>query len=137
MYLRRHTSFPSQYVGTRFVDWIIRCTRRTDYWSNFDFRVPRTLYHPLNFLVRIHDYALYLTLTISRKVRVWYVLQMALDTFLMIYNIHIAALIDPQFSDYNIMYCGGDFAPRIVLLPTVEFQMSSAQRNHLVANFGS
>lgn len=137
MYLRRHTSFPSQYVGACFVDWIIRCTRRTDHWSNFDFGVPRALHHPLDFLVRIHDYTLYLALTISRKVRVWYVLQMALDTFLMINNIHIAALIDPQFSDYNIVHCGSDFTPRIVLLPTVEFQMSSAQRNHLIAKFDS
>lgn len=132
IYLRRHTSFPRQYVGTCLVDWIIRCTRRANYWSNFYFRIPCALYYPLDFLVRIHYYSLHLTLTVSRKIWVRYVLQMALDTFLMIYNIHITALINPQFSNYNIMYCSCNFTPCIMLLPIVEFQMGSTQRNYLI-----
>lgn len=102
------------------MDRIVRCAGSTDNWRDLDLGIPVALHNPFDLLARVHHHALDLALAVSREVRVGYVLEMALDSLLVIYNVHVAALVNPQLSyDYVVHRCR-DLAPRVVMLATIK-----------------
>jgi hypothetical protein len=129
--LRWHAPLPGAGVGPGFVDRVVKRARGTYNGGDLDLRVPIALHDPFDLLARVHHNTLDLALTVAREIRVGYIFEMALYSLLVVNDVHVAALVDPQLAHNYVVHGRRDLAPRVMVVVGLELQVCSAQWNHL------
>lgn len=74
----------------------------------------------------------HLSRSILRKVTISRKLEVTLVTSMMVDNIHLAMVINPKFTNNNVMNCSGNLSPCVVITSLRESAVSNTYKNQLL-----
>ncbi len=84
---------------------------------------PRTIQYVSGHVVRVRDNASHLSGRLTRKVRVRKILQMTHILCLVVHNVHLAHIVNPQLANYDVAHERGHFAPRVMVPGALELEV--------------
>ena len=92
---------------------------------------PGSVEHVAGHVVGVRDYAGYLARWITREIGICKVLEVTHVLSGVIDDVHLAHIVNPKLSDYDVAHKRDYLAPRIVIAVFLEFKMSRSKRNYL------